>query len=160
MTLRNSLFLLVWFTLFSCDKNRVFDQYKSTGESWHKDSIVSFDFTPKDSTQKYNLFLTVRNNNNYPFQNLFLIVEMNQGNKKSIIDTLEYVMANPDGTLLGNGMTDTKESKLFYKENFTFSHTQPHTFYIQQAVRQQNKIEGVENLEGITEIGLRIETIK
>jgi hypothetical protein len=29
--------------LVSCDKKRVFDEYKSVGKGWHKDSIVSFD---------------------------------------------------------------------------------------------------------------------
>ena len=40
--------------------------------------------------------------------------------KKIIIDTLEYEMANPDGSLLGKGITDSKENKLFYKENFSY----------------------------------------
>jgi hypothetical protein len=29
-------------------------------------------------------------------------------------------MANPDGTLMGEGFSDVKESKLFYKENEEF----------------------------------------
>ena len=29
-------------------------------------------------------------------------------------------MANPDGTLLGDGITDTKHNKLWYKEIFDF----------------------------------------
>jgi hypothetical protein len=46
-----SFALRVHFYL-SCDKKRVFDEYKSVGsKSWHKDSIVSFDL-PKIDTSK------------------------------------------------------------------------------------------------------------
>jgi hypothetical protein len=34
--------------LFSCD--RVFDEYKSVGSAWNKDSIVTFDLPELDST--------------------------------------------------------------------------------------------------------------
>jgi len=69
-----------------------------------------------DTTKQYNLFLNIRDNNNYPFNNLFLIVSLEQPDKITKVDTLEYQMANPDGTLLGDGFTDVKESKLFIKK--------------------------------------------
>ena len=51
--LKNSLgLLIIALLLFSCDKKRVFDQYKSVGGNWNKDSIVSFDL-PKLESQKY-----------------------------------------------------------------------------------------------------------
>ncbi|MNR22547.1 Gliding motility lipoprotein GldH precursor [compost metagenome] len=71
------------------------------------------------------------------------------------VDTLEYAMANPDGTLLGNGFTDIKESKLFYKEDVKFRGK--YKVHIKQAVRQSGKIPGVEELEGVTDVGFRIE---
>lgn len=49
------------------------------------------------------MFLNVRNNNEYPYNNLFLIVSLNQPDGKVLVDTLEYQMANPDGTLMGTG---------------------------------------------------------
>ena len=44
----NFLFMLMVFLLFSCDKKRVFDDYKSVGNSWDKDSLVSFDLPKLD----------------------------------------------------------------------------------------------------------------
>ena len=70
---------------------------------------------------------------------------------------MEYELANPDGSLMGQGLTDTKENKLFYKENFVFPKAGKYYINIQQAVRKSGKIEGVELLEGITDVGLRIE---
>lgn len=158
MKINNSiLFLLVTFLFFSCDKKRVFDEYKTVGGSWHKDSIVSFDLPELDSTKRYNLFLNLRNNNNYPFNNLFLIVALELPNGFTKVDTLEYLMANPDGTLLGDGFTDLKESKLFYKEKVKFRGN--YKVNIKHAVRENGKVQGLKELVGITEVGFRIEKI-
>lgn len=156
MRIKNSgILLLAAILLFSCDKKRVFDQYKSVGSAWHKDSIVTFDLPVLDSTKKYNLFVNLRDNNNYPFNNLFLIVAIEMPNGFTKVDTLEYEMAAKDGTLLGNGFTDIKESKLFYKADVRFRGN--YKVHIKQAVRESGKIPGVEALEGITDVGFRIE---
>jgi gliding motility-associated lipoprotein GldH len=158
MKLKNSaLLLLVVILLFSCDKKRVFDQYKSVGNAWNKDSIVTFDLPVLDSTKRYNLFVNLRDNNNFKFNNLFLIVALELPNGFTKVDTLEYQMANPDGTLLGDGFSDIKESKLFYKEKVRFRGK--YKVHIKQAVRESGKIPGVTELEGITDVGFRIEKI-
>ena len=157
--LKNSLVLLLLCLCFvSCDKNRVFDDYKSVGNSWHKDSIVTFNLPELDKDKSYNLFLNVRDNDEYPFNNLFLIVSLEQPDKKIRVDTLEYSMTNPDGTLLGEGFSDIKESKLFYKANEKFSQKGIYKIHIKQAVRENGKIEGVTQLKGITDVGFRIES--
>ncbi|MBP4138934.1 MULTISPECIES: gliding motility lipoprotein GldH [Flavobacterium] len=156
MRIKNSgILLLVGILLFSCDKKRVFDQYKSVGSAWHKDSIVTFDLPVLDSTKRYDLFVNLRDNNNYPFNNLFLIVAIETPNGFTKVDTLEYLMANPDGTLLGEGFSDIKESKLYFKEGVKFRGK--YKVHIKQAVRESGKIPGVQALEGITDVGFRIE---
>jgi gliding motility-associated lipoprotein GldH len=59
--------------LFSCDEKRVFDEYQSVRKDWHKDSVVTFELPSLDSKKLYNLYVNVRNNDDYPFNNLFLI---------------------------------------------------------------------------------------
>jgi len=164
MNLKNSfLSFLVILSLFSfmgslvsCDKKRVFDEYKSVGKSWDQDSIVSFELPQMDPKKQYNLFLNIRDNNDYPYNNLFLIVAMEQPNKMTLVDTLEYQMANEDGSLLGDGFTDVKENKLVYKERMKFK-TGTYKVHIRHAVRQTGKVVGVKKLDGITEVGFRIE---
>ena len=156
MRLKNSvLVFFIAIILFSCDKKRAFDEYKSVGAAWHKDSVVSFNLPDLDSTKRYDLFINIRDNNNYPYNNLFLIVSLELPNGFTKVDTLEYQMADPDGTLLGNGFSDIKESKLFYKENVRFRGK--YKMNIKQAVRENGKVPGVTSLEGITDVGLRIE---
>ena len=156
MWIKNSALLLLIVIIFSsCDKKRVFDEYKSVGSSWNKDSTVTFNLPQLDSTKRYNLFVNLRANNNYKYNNLFLIVALELPNGFTKVDTLEYQMANPDGTLLGDGFSDIKESKLVYKENVRFRST--YKVHIKQAVRESGKVPGVKALEGITEVGFRIE---
>ena len=159
---RNNIWiaLITCIVLSSCDSNRVFDEYKSVPNQWNKDSIISFNVTAPDSLNNYNLYVNLRNNNAYKYSNLFLIVEMNYPNGKTIKDTLEYKMADPSGKLLGSGFTDVKENKLWYKgfeEPFVFSELGAYKINIQHAMRQNGQVNGIENLEGVTDIGFRIE---
>jgi gliding motility-associated lipoprotein GldH len=124
---------------------------------WHKDSVVSFKIKPPDSIKPYNLFVNLRNTNDYKFSNLYLIVEMNFPQGKTIKDTLQYKMAKPNGELLGTGFTDVKENKLWYKEGVVFDEIGDYTINIQHAMRENGKVSGVDDLEGITEVGFRIE---
>ncbi|HSD13240.1 MAG TPA: gliding motility lipoprotein GldH [Flavobacterium sp.] len=159
--IQNNKFLIFGFALslalFSCDKKRVFDEYREIDGSWHKKQKVSFTFEQKDTIQDYNMFVNIRNNNDYPYNNLFLIVSMLQPDGVTKVDTLEYQMANPDGTLMGEGFSDVKESKLWYKENTRFPKAGKYIVSIQQAVRETGKVAGVEQLQGVSEVGFRIE---
>jgi gliding motility-associated lipoprotein GldH len=150
-------FLLISITLISCDDTRVYDEYESVGSAWNQDSIVKFELPKMDDKQYYKLFLNIRSNNDYPFKNLFLLVSMEQPDGLTKVDTLEYDMANPDGSLMGEGFSDTKESKLFYKDKVKFDKKGLYKIYIQQAVRQAGKVAGVKELKGITEVGFRVE---
>ena len=144
-------------SLLSCDKKRVFDEYQQIDGSWHKKQKVSFAFEQKDTVQNYNMYVNIRNNNDYPYNNLFLIVSMLQPDGVTKVDTLEYQMANPDGSLMGEGFSDVKESKLWYKENEKFPKAGKYVVSIQQAVRETGKVPGVEQLQGVSEVGFRIE---
>lgn len=153
-----SVLLLVAF--ISCDSNKVYDEYKSVPNQWHKDSIISFTLTPPDTLKPYNLYINIRNNNDYQFSNLFLITELNHPNGRVMKDTIEYKMAAPNGELLGKGFSDIKESKLWYKgheSDFIFEESGEYTINIQHAMRQNGQVKGVVNLEGVTDIGFRIE---
>ena len=159
-------FLLFFVALgfISCDKSQVFDEYHTFDDGWKKNSIINFTFEQEVSKKPYNLFINIRDNDDYEFSNLLLIVKLEHPDGLTKIDTLEYQMANPDGNmqgeLLGNGFSDIKESKLWYKENMVFPKKGKYKLSIQQAVRQTGKVKGVEKLDGITEIGFRIESLE
>ncbi|AWA29197.1 gliding motility lipoprotein GldH [Flavobacterium magnum] len=159
MGLKNSIVLLLTLSLLaSCDKKRVFDEYKSVGAAWKKDSVVTFKFQSPDTVKAYNLFVNIRDNKDYQFSNLFLIVALEQPGGLTKVDTLQYQMTEPDGSLLGDGFTDVKENKLFYKEKMKFPKQGEYQVRISHAVRQTGKIPGVAELAGVTDVGFRIES--
>lgn len=158
----NSVVLIVTlcFLLFGCDSKATFDVYKSVPSEWHKDSVASFNFKAPDTTNNYNLYVNLRNTNDYKFSNLYLIVGLSYPNGKTVKDTLEYKMAAPNGELLGSGFSDVKENKLWYrgfKTPFKFNEEGDYQINIQHAMRNNGEVNGIENLEGITDIGFRIE---
>lgn len=154
------LFTLVFYTS-SCTRNMVYNQFKPIeNNQWHKDSIVNFVINSTDTIQKNNIYVTLRNNKDYEFSNLFLIVGIKFPNNYQIVDTLEYEMTSPEGRFLGTGMSDIKENKLEYKTSVTFSLKGDYDISIQQAMRKTRDIEGLPYLEGITDVGLQIEKAK
>jgi gliding motility-associated lipoprotein GldH len=144
--------------LVACDTHRKFDAYKSIESlSWEKDMIVNFQFEIKDTLSKNNLFINIRNTNEYGYNNLFLITNLQYPNGFHVIDTLEYEMTDEQGNWLGQGFTDIKESKLFFKNNFVFPTAGNYQIGIQQAMRKRNEIDGIQTLMGISDVGFRVE---
>ncbi len=151
-----SFLALMIVTFSSCDRNRVFDDYKPI-KGWNKDSAVTFQLNNIDSSKVYDLFINVRNTNEYQYSNLFLIAEIKFPQGKVISDTLEYEMTKPNGEWLGTGFGDVKESKLWYKEDVRFDEPGEYKVTIQQAMRRNGEVDGIQVLEGITHVGFRIE---
>lgn len=144
----------------SCDSNRVFDQYVNVEDNiWLKSNIASFDFEISDTISRNNLFLNLRNNKDYEFSNLFLITQINFPDGLRIIDTLEYEMTDKIGNFLGVGFTDIKENKLFFKENVRFNQEGQYTIKVEQAMRKVGNIHALDSLKGVTDLGVRIESI-
>lgn len=161
--LKNNLwifYLIIILFFCSCDSNRVFDEYRSLPQKWNKDSIINFNLTAPDTTKTYNLFVNLRNNSEYKYSNLQLIVALEYPNGKTDKDTLEYMMAKPNGEFLGTGFTDVKENKLWYKgyeSDFKFTEIGEYKVSIQQAMRENGQVNGVVDLDGIMAVGFRVE---
>ncbi|MEX0287691.1 MAG: gliding motility lipoprotein GldH [Flavobacteriaceae bacterium] len=152
---------LLGTVIFSCSDTLLISQYKAIdGGQWSKDAIVEFSFSDIDTVGNHNMFISIRNNQTYPFSNLFLITEMSFPTGETVRDTLEYEMATPEGKWLGKGFGSIKENKLWYKENIVFPVNGVYTLQISHAMRKNGNVEGIEDLEGITDVGFEIEKSK
>ncbi len=148
---------LVIVLLSSCNDSIVKTDFRATTNgSWNKDNIVEFSFSEMDTLQKHHVFINVRNDNTFPFSNLFLIAQLDYPNGETVTDTLEFMMARPDGTWLGKGYGSMKENKLWYKENIVFPSSGVYTLRLSHAMRKNGNVDGVINLEGITDVGYEI----
>ena len=150
--------IIVLILISSCNNSSFLSEYKPINKNkWHKDSIVIVDFNIKDTLSNNAIYINLRNNKDYNFNNIFLIVSVDYPNKTKVIDTLEYKMTNERGVFLGTGFTDIKENKLEFKDSTIFPTKGIYKFSIQQAMRINGNEDGVEYLEGITDVGIKIE---
>ena len=154
--------LVILLLLFAaCNSNLIFSEFKANpGGDWSHEDVKEFIFTKEDTISRFNLFINIRNDNEYPFSNLFLITDLNFPDGTVVRDTLEYEMALPDGKWLGKGYGSLKENKLWYKENIVFPLSGVYTLKVAHAMRQNGTVEGISELEGITDVGFQIETIE
>ncbi len=149
--------LTVGIMMMACNTNTVTSDFRATGNgSWNKDDHFEFTFPQKDTIDKHHIFINVRNDGSFEYNNLFLITQLDYPNGNSVTDTLEFEMALPDGTWLGQGLGSLKENKLWYKENIVFSASGVYTLKISHAMRKNGNVNGIENLDGITDVGFDI----
>ncbi len=142
----------------ACNDNLVFSKFKTLENGkWEMNKPVTFEFSSLDSIQAHNLFVNIRNDNTFPFSNLFLITELEYPNGKTLKDTLEYKMAEPDGKWLGKGLGSVKENKLWLKEKIVFPDSGVYKLSIAHAMRKNGDVDGLHILDGVTDVGLEIE---
>ena len=152
--------VVVFITLLaiSCDTKTVYTEYRSLDNGiWSATDTLDFGLKELDSTLDYNVFLNVRNNNEFAFSNLFLITELERPNGETTKDTLEYEMALPDGSWLGKGQGSIKESKLWFREKIVFPDSGVYHIRVVHAMRKNGQVEGIDALTGITDVGIQIE---
>ncbi len=150
-----NLFIVLVIALISrCSSEVTFKKFTHLN-NWGINKKIFFN-TPKiDTTKNYNLYLYLRNNREYVYSNIFLIVKLKSIKKTIIVDTLEYQMTDANGKYLGKGFSHIKEHKLWWKENYNFTSSGPFQIEINQAVRGKNRKDSI--LKGIVDVGISIE---
>ncbi|WP_394368408.1 gliding motility lipoprotein GldH [Kaistella gelatinilytica] len=148
-----SVFFVLLF-LMSCKNSSEKVDMKNLNGKWDKKAEQKFDFKVNDAQNPKNIIFVVRNNNDYPYSNIRFIVNFSDAKTKlKSIDTLNYVLAKPSGEWIGKGFGDTKETLFQYKLNYKFPQNGDYSIGIIQAMR-------ADQLKGIEDIGLKIETAK
>lgn len=157
-----SIFVALFFAVsfFSCDDTIEFIQFEPIeNAAWDTSKKVTFDFSIQDTISPKNLFIHVRNTGEYPFSNMYVITTLTFPDETKVIDTLHYEMADATGKFLGKGIADSKESKLFYKEQKIFPKAGNYKFQIRQAMRKNGEVKPLQKLHGIQDIGFSIEKV-
>lgn len=141
----------LWILAISCSQSG--ESYMASVDNrWRKDEVKTLEFEINDAQNPKNLIFVIRNNNEYPYSNLFLISTLKVENKVLKTDTLQYILAKPNGEWLGTGMGNVKEIWVQYKERFKFPNNGKYQVEIKQGMRK-------DTLKGIEDIGLQIENV-
>lgn len=145
--------LIIVLGLVSCDTNKVYEEYiEVEGGVWQKENIASFKFEAKDTTMPHNLYINIRNTGEYAYSNLYLFVTLKGPDGNLLKDTLNCQLADKSGKWLGKGIGDLWDLQMPYIGGFKFAQKGEYIFSLQQAMRVEN------GLNGITDVGLRVET--
>lgn len=145
------LFLIISFIFNSCQPENIhFEEVARIDNSWKKNEYKSFSIPIKKIEKKHDLYLIIRNNNQYPYRNIYLFTKLKSPKGEVLIDTLEYQLADPAGKWLGYGMGEIKQNTLVYKENISLQDTGIYQFQVIHAMRE-------DNLKGIEDISLMVE---
>jgi len=147
------LFAALWFISVGCSSEGEI-YMTEVNNLWGKNDAKKIEFEIKDSEFPKNLIFVVRNNNEYPYNNLFLISTI-KGEKNKVLktDTLQYILAKPNGEWYGSGIGDVKEILVQYKNEYKFPANGKYKVELKHGMR-------TDQLKGIEDIGIKIESIK
>ena len=157
------LLVFIFTVIFlGCNDNIIYGEFINLGNSWslNKKAMFTIDKSFFNTENKYNIYIHLRNNNEYQYNNIFLIGSIKDSINIIEKDTLEYAMADSEGMWLGKGFLSLKESKLWWKSNFKFPEVNALTFEIHQVTRKNGNQYPDNELKGIIDIGLSIEISK
>ena len=153
LRIRISIIITAACFLASCGNNTVYSEFQPIKDRlWDKNNEYFFNFEITDISVPYNVSLQLRNNDNYPYQNIWILFEESKPAGYSVKDTIEYLLADDFGKWKGNGIT-LYQNRIPIKTRYFFPDTGKYTINIRHGMRD-DKLKGIEN------IGLHIETIE
>lgn len=137
--------------LSSCGQDILFEQNQKISDgSWNSKSPAVFELDVKDTLTGYDFYINVRNSGSYGFSNMYVFVVTRFPGGQVIRDTVECMMATPEGEWIGTGFGDLHDQSILFKRAVNFPRSGTYRFELIQAMRE-------DPLEGVSDIGLRIE---
>jgi len=123
------------------------------GHAWKSSFKPSFSFIIKDTAVPYQLFIVLRHNEKYNYNNIYVSLYVQSPGKDSIQKIqLPLTLANNE-EWLGSGMDDIYEHRIQLTQqgrDFYFKKPGNYNFSIEQIMRE-------DPLQNVLDIGLRIE---
>ncbi|MBX2964240.1 MAG: gliding motility lipoprotein GldH [Cyclobacteriaceae bacterium] len=148
------LFLLLVIVCQACDHQRLYEKNNDfRNRSWVVSEKPAFDFDIEDTESTYNLFITIRNEADYPNANIYFTYYLSDSTGTTFEKSLksEFLFDRKTGRPLGkSGIGYVYEHKFPILEGYTFSKPGTYTMRFEQFMR-------VDSLPGILSVGLRVE---
>lgn len=146
--------LLMTMMLMSCgEKNVIFDEsVVINNSSWNNQDMPYFDVNVEDTLSTYTFYFNIRHLENYRYSNFYMFLHTTFPNGNQTHDTIECILAYPDGRWIGKGTGSMRNNTILLNQNLRFPLKGEYHFEIEQAMREPT-------LEGITDVGVRFERI-
>jgi gliding motility-associated lipoprotein GldH len=149
------LIFLSELLFFACsDPNIVVDKTVSFEQElgWIQKQPIRFEVNVDDSLANYSMYVVVRQNNAYPFYNLYFSPSIINSAGKTIQKGLaETILYDPvTGKPKGDGFGDIYQKKFLIYSNLKFPNKGKYQIQLEQSMR-------VDTLTGIVSMGLFLE---
>ena len=143
--------VILCIVLSSCDPDRIYENNLAIpSEGWQRDNRARFEVEITDTIHPCNIYINVRNNNNYKYMDFWLFVDVHSPAGMVASDTVNIILADHHGKWLGHGLGSKFDKRLVFRKNMQFPVSGKYVFEYEQAMRD-------EPLSGIEDVGLRIE---
>lgn len=135
----------------ACQPSAVYHQQESIDpEGWHYQDGILFEATVEDTLSLHELYLDVRNTTDYAYSNLFLFLEIEFPDNRTLKDTLECILADRKGHWTGKGFGHVRSNRFLFRDDVWFPVEGTYRFTIHHGMRD-------DSLTGLSDIGIRIE---
>ncbi len=146
------LFITIVIALSSCDPEMVYDElWRIDDGMWTWNNPQVFEFEMSDTITPFNIYLQVRHTVDYPLSNLYMFVNVKGPTGQHLKDTVNLVLADPDGSWIGRGVGNLREIRLLYRDHTRFRLPGLYTITLEQGMRKSEL--------PVTDVGVRIERI-
>ena len=141
--------------LAGCSADVVFQaDVPVAGGAWAQEAKHSFAFDISDTVGTHNVFIDVRHTGDYPYQDMYLFVDLEDPQGEHSVDTVDLILADGTGRWLGRGVgfikADRHDAHVLYRHRDRFPRTGRYTLTLEQAMR-------VDPLPGVIDVGVSIE---
>jgi gliding motility-associated lipoprotein GldH len=140
-------------TLWSCNKLDNFERTVFFPEhQWSGKNQPSFQFEIKDTVSKYNIYVVIRHEDAYHYNNLWINVITKAPNENPITQKVNLQLANNSTGWLGSGMDDVFDHRIRITNSPILLKKGVYQFSLQQIMRE-------DPLPAILNAGIRVEKI-
>ncbi len=150
---RNIFFFLVCLVVIfqACQRGVIYqDQRNLPSEGWDYQDGILFEVNIDDTLSLHELYLDVRNTTDYAYSNLFLFLEIEFPDSRTLRDTIECVLADKRGQWTGKGLGHVRANRFLFRDDVWFPKKGVYRFRLYHGMRH-------ELLDGLSDIGVRIE---
>ncbi|MEI9910020.1 MAG: gliding motility lipoprotein GldH [Bacteroidota bacterium] len=146
--------LLTSYFISSCTTIDLYEKNVTIpGHAWQNSFRPTFDFTIKDTSSLYQLFLVLRHNEKYNYNNIYINLSAKVPGQDSVIKIQrDLQLATNEKGWLGSGMDDIYYHRIKLGDPETLKAGQ-YTFTVEQIMRDNP-------LQNVLNVGIRVEKKK
>jgi len=143
------LFNIIILAFSACTNKNVYTDFCSFKSSkWDADNVCRFSVEINDTLTPHYFSVLVRHNDNYPYRNLWLFIDITTPSGAVRCDTLKCELADNMGKWFGKGISIYRFQKT-YENPIRFPQSGTYTFSIRQGMRDNV-------LKNISAVGIKL----